>query len=558
MDFILLHVSEFYSWAATSYLRIDVSRILTLNVDSDESVQTLFDSYGHILISEPESYVVANLRADWRSSLRRPARTRSGSLSVFPLEVVQEFHALTEDARLRLGSQAERLFIVLGVTKLERFWRNYQKSEELAQDDAAGKLFLDLFNFPKSHESRYASLQSLSDERLNQLLDRIADHEGLHRLQKVKLTAEYGLYEFGIRLANSFPKEWRSNDSGYARFREVRSRYLEAKSWDSTSYLDYPEIVKSLVALDDISKETIGVDPFAAACFFLQRAQYELSGKRSVDFSSLSSDAKKLISIDRLESCLLFLYLVGRNLGLEVVSKIHYHLNAEKFPTIRSESINRNLNGLNVDAFDLTSRSLGDEANQNEILDQGGVAAVTSINILPLVVLNGSEMPTAAESAGPSEDIKEKNANSGENLAISSLGNSTDSAPAKVEVVEPGQNEVVEPTVEPVEQIENFQPKISIPREDVAISSLVYSTDCEPVKIEVVEPDITKTTTVMSVLEPTPISVATSTATEAEIPTLASSLSPDSETSAGKKNSGGGQNGNLKAKSSTKRGQKNT
>ncbi len=453
MDLILLHVSEFYTWAANSYLRMDVGRVLTINVDSNENVQTLFDSYGHILISEPESYLVATLTADWRHSLLRPARTTSGSVSVFPLEVVEEFHALTADARLRLGSQAERLSVVLGETKLEQFWRKYQFSEKLAQDHAAGRLFLSLFNFPTSPESKFSWMHSLSDERLNELLTRITDYKEEQRLQTVKNTAEYGLYEFGIRLANSFPKEWRSNDICYARFREVRSRYLQAKSWDSISYLDYPEVVAALVALDDISKETIGVDPFAGACFFLQRAQYDLSSKRSVDLSSLNRDARKLISIDRFESCFLFLYLVGCNLGLEVVSRIRYHLNPEKFATIKTESINRNLNDLNADAFDLTSRCLDGPANQSESRDQGEAVGVTPLGIVPHLVSNGSLQSTVIESVGQTKDVKGQCAISRADLAISSMGDSTDSEPVKVETAEPSQAEaVVAPLVsEPIE-----------------------------------------------------------------------------------------------------------
>ena len=441
MDLILLHVSEFYSWAATSYLRMDVGRVLTINVDSNENVQTLFDSYGHILISEPESYIVATLVADWRRSLLRPARTTSGAVSVFPLEVVEEFHALTDDARLRLGSQAERLSVVLGETKLEQFWRKYQNSEKLAQDHAAGRLFLSLFNFPASSDGKFNGMRSLSDERLNELLTRITDYKEEQRLQTVKNTAEYGLYEFGIRLANSFPKEWLTSNPSYANFRTVRSKYLAGKSWDSTSYLDFSEIIEALFALEPNAKENIGVDPFSAACFFLHRAKYDLSGRRSIDFSLVRSDARKLIAIDRPESCVLFLYLVGCNLGLEVVSKIGYHLNPEKFSTIKTESINRNLNDLNADAFDLTIRYLDGPANQSESRDQGGALAVTPIGIVPYLVLNGSAQSTVIESVGQTKDVKAHSANSKEVLAISSLGDSIGSESVKVESSEPSQAE---------------------------------------------------------------------------------------------------------------------
>ena len=488
MDLTLLHVSEFYSWAATSYLRMDVGRVLTINLDSNENVQTLFDSYGHILISEPESYLVATLTADWRHSLLRPARTTSGSVSVFPLEVVEEFHALTDDARLRLGSQTERLSVVLGDTKLEQFWRKYQISEKLAQDHAAGRVFLSLFKFPASSESKFSGMRSLSVERLNELLTRITDYNDDKRLQTVKQTAEYGLFEFGIRLANSFAKEWRSNDIGYARFREVRSRYLKDKSWDSVSYLDYSEVVASLVALDDLAKETIGVDPFAGACFFLNRAKYELSGRRSVDFASLTSDAKKLISLDRPESCLQFLYLVGCNLGLEVVSKIRYHLNAEKFPTIKSESINRNLNDLNAHAFDLTSRCLDRPANQSESRDQGEGLAVTPIGVVPYLILNGRVQPTVIESVGQTKDVKAQSANSRTDLAITSLGGST-------------------------------------------VSELV--------KVETAKPSQTETAAAPLVSEPIQIATAISTPAEAETPAQSSFLKSDVEPSAGEKTAGG-------------------
>jgi|GEM_PF-6782622 len=439
MDLILLHVSEFYSWAATSYLRMDVGRVLTINVDSNENVQTLFDSYGHILISEPESYLVATLTIDWRHSLLRPARTKSGSVSVFPLEVVEEFHALTADARLRLGSQAERLSVVLGETILEQFWRKYQFSEKLAQDRAAGELFLRLFDFPASADSKSSPMRSLSDEILSELLTRITDYKEEQRLQTVKNTAEYGLYEFGIRLAKYFPKEWRSNDICYAKFREVRSRYLQAKSWDSISYLDYSEVVTALVALDDISKETIGVDPFAGACFFLQRAQYDLSGKRSVDLASLNRDARKLISIDRFESCFLFLYLVGCNLGLEVVSKIRYHLNPKKFATIKNESINHNLNDLNVSVFDLTSRSLDGPENQGERRDEGEVVAVTPMGIVPNSILNGSSQSTVIESVVQTKDDKGQSAKPRADLAATSFSDSTDSDPLRIVTDKPSQ-----------------------------------------------------------------------------------------------------------------------
>ena len=501
MDLILLHVSEFYTWAATSYLRMDVARVLTINVDSNENVQTLFDSYGHILISEPESYLVATLTADWRHSLLRPARTISGSVSIFPLEAVEEFHALTADARLRLGSQAERLSIVLGETKLEKFWREYQLSEKLAQDHAAGRLFLSLFKFPASSESKITGMHSLSDESLNELLTRITDYKEEQRLQTVKNTAEYGLYEFGIRLANSFPKEWRSNDIFYARFREVRSRYLEAKSWDSISYLDYPEVVAALVALDDISKKTIGVDPFAGACFFLQRAQYDLSSKRSVDLSSLNRDARKLISIDRLESCFLFLYLVGCNLGLEVVSKIRHYLNPERFATIKPDSINRNLNDFNADAFDLTSRCLDGPANQSESRDQGEAVEVTPIGVGPHLVANGSVQSTVIESVGQAKDIKGQSAISRADLVNSSMGDSTGSESVKVETAEPSQAETV-------------------------VAPLVS--------------------------EPIETSIAISTAAEAEAPAQSSNSKPEVALSAGEKTAGGKDKSKSGAKSAKK------
>lgn len=442
MDLILLHVSEFYSWTATSFLRMDVGRVLTINVDSNESVQTLFDSYGHVLISEPESYIVASLTADWRHSLLRPVRTTTGSVSIFPLEVVEDFHALTDDARLRLGSQAERLCVVLGETKFEQFWRKYQLLEKLDQDQLAGRLFINLFNFPPSSDFKLSGMHLFSDKRLNELLTRITDYKEEQRLQTVKNTAEFGLYEFGIRLANSFPKEWRSNDIGYARFREVRSRYLQAKSWDSISYLDYPEVVASLDALVDISKETIGVDPFAGACFFLQRAKYELAGKRSIDLSSLKIDAKKLISLGKPESCLLFLYIFGCNLGLETVSKIRYHLNSEKFPTIKSESINSNFNDLNVDAFDLTSLYLGDDKIQTQVLDHGVVEAATPIGIAPCLVLSGSAESTPIEVVGQTEVVKPQSANSRIDQAISTPNNLTVSDQEKVEIVELGLTDV--------------------------------------------------------------------------------------------------------------------
>lgn len=497
MDLILLHVSEFYSWTATSYLRMDVGRVITINVDSNESVQTLFDSYGHILISEPESYIVASLTADWRHSLLRPVRTTTGSVSIFPLEVVEDFHALTDDARLRLGSQAERLCVVLGETKFEQFWRKYQLSEKLAQDHAAGRLFINLFNFPASSDFKFSGMHLLSDERLNELLTRITDYKEDQRLQTVKNTAEYGLYEFGIRLANSFPKEWRSNDVGYARFREVRSRYLQAKSWDSISYLDYPEVVASLYALEDISKETIGVEPFAGACFFLQRAKYELSGKRSIDFSSLKSDSKKLISLGRPESCLLFLYIFGCNLGLEKVSKIRYHLNSEKFPTIKSESINRNFNDFNADAFDLTSLCLGDDRSQSEILDHGVEKPATSVGIVQHPILNGSAESTLIELVGQTEDVKPQSANSLMDQAISTPSNLIVSDPEKVELVEPGLT-------------------------DVAVAVLV--------------------------LEPTQASIPISTLTEVETPSQSSFSMSDVEISAGEKSA----DGKSKKKSGTK------
>jgi hypothetical protein len=501
MDLILLHVSEFYSWTATSYLRMDVGRVLTINVDSNESVQTLFDSYGHILISEPESYIVASLTADWRHSLLRPVRTTTGSVSIFPLEVVEDFHALTDDARLRLGSQAERLCVVLGETKFEQFWRKYQLSEKLAQDQSAGRLFTNLFNFPSSSDFKLSGMHLLRDERLNELLTRITDYKEEQRLQTVKNTAEYGLYEFGIRLANSFPKEWRSNDIGYARFREVRSRYLQAKSWDSISYLDYPEVVASLDALEDISKETIGVDPFAGACFFLQRVKYELSGKRSIDFSSLKSDAKKLISLGKPESCLLFLYIFGCNLGLETVSKIRYHLNSEKFPTIKSDSINRNFNDLNVDAFDLTSLCMGDDTNQTQVLDHGVVEAASPIGIVPCLVLSGSAESTSIEIVGQIEDVKPQTANAGMDQEISTPSSLPVSDQEKVEVVEPGLT-------------------------DVAAAELV--------------------------LESTQTSIATPSVAEAETPAQTSFLKSDEELSAGEKTA----NAKDKKKSGTKSAKK--
>lgn len=478
MDLILLHVSEFYSWTASSYLRMDVGRVLTINVDSNESVQTLFDSYGHISISEPESYIVVSLAADWRHSLLRPARATTGSVSVFPLEVVKEFHALTDDARLRLGSQAERLCVVLGETNFEQYWCNYQLSEKIAQDHTAGRYFLNLFNFPASSDFKFSGMHSLSDEKLHEMLTRITDYKEEKHLQNVKNTAEYGLYEFGIRLANSFPKEWRSIDTSYARFREVRSRYLHGKSWDSISYLDYPEVVASLDALEVISIKTIGVDPLAGACFFLQRAQFELSSKRSIDFSLLKRDAKKLIFLGRPKSCLLFLYLFGCNLGLEIVSKIRYRLNSEKFLTIKSESINSIFIDLNFDSFDLTSLCLGDDTNETEILDHGGKKATSPLGFVAHLVPGGSAESPLIELVGQTDNVKPQSTNSQMDQAISTPNNSTVSDPEKTGLVESGLTDVAA-AVMVLKSTQSLIPKSTLVEAKTPEQSLITMSDVE-------------------------------------------------------------------------------
>ena len=125
------------------------------------------------------------------------------------------------------------------------------------------------------------------------------------------------------------------------------------------------------------------------------------------------------------------------------MSKIRYHLNPEKFATIKTESINRNFYDLNADAFDLTSRCLDGPTNQSESRDQGEAVAVTPNGIVPLLVSDGSAQSAVIESVGQTTDVKGQSAISRADLAISSLGDSPDSEPVKVETAEPNQADAV-------------------------------------------------------------------------------------------------------------------
>jgi hypothetical protein len=372
MEIILIHVSEFGSWVASSKLNVDLRRVIFVKNNDFNSFSQLLDAYGNIRVSEPEAYIVAILKHEWRQSIQRASISSSGSKASLGLESVFSFQALTGDAQLRLNSQTERLSIKLSPPEFEVLWRDFQSQSQLQQARESGETFLGLYSFPAEVSP---SCLAISDLLLSNLLTRINDYKSERTLEGLKGFAEYGPTEFGIRISSAHSEEWRRDDERYIRFRQIRSEKLSKKLWNDVSYLDFPELRNSILSFDSESRSILGVPPLAAVSYFKFYAEFILQGGK-LSFEGINKTAAYLLSLGHAEDCFNFIFMLGAVIGPEQVATIKYRSFKDSFSIFNQSRFTKSDEILDLNLFRIIP---------NPIISLVSPSVNSSGNFVPLI-----------------------------------------------------------------------------------------------------------------------------------------------------------------------------
>lgn len=347
METILIHVSEFGSWVSSNRLNIDLRRIIPVKNDDINSFLRLLDGYGNIRTSEPEAYIVARLKNCWRKFILRPSNLFSGAKVALELSAVEEFQALTQDAQLRLNSQTERLSISLSTPEYEIFWREFQSRSQLIEARESGFSFLEIYSFPSKLSAKYLDI---SDSLLNNLLTRISDYKSERTLEGLKGLAEYGPTEFGMRISSAHDESWRNNDERYVRFRQIRSERLSNKPWNEVCFLEFPDLVDSILSFANESKIILGIPPLAGVSFFKFYAEFILQG-RKLNLEGINKEASSMLSLGYEEDCFSFIFMLGAAIGSEHVAAIKYGIFRDSFSVFNQDKFLKANEFRNINLF---------------------------------------------------------------------------------------------------------------------------------------------------------------------------------------------------------------
>jgi hypothetical protein len=347
IESVLIHVSEFGSWVTCGKLNLDLRRIVAMKEGDSFSFFQILDAYGNIRLSEPEAYIIASLKDGWRQSIQKPSISFIGSKASLGLDSVLSFHALTRDAQLRLNPQTERLSISLSPPDFETLWQDFQNQSQYHEIRESGLTFLGLYSFPNGTNPRNLEI---SDLLLKKLLTRVSEYKSERTLESLKGLAEYGPTEFGIRISAEYGDEWRKNDERYKRFREIRFQKLSKKSWNEINYLEFPDLLESILSFDEESRTILGIPPLAAISFFISHAEFVLQGNK-LNLDSINRSASYMLSLGYDDDCFNYLYVIGCAIGSEQVAGIKYRYFKENFSVFNKNLSYKSDEKYNEDIF---------------------------------------------------------------------------------------------------------------------------------------------------------------------------------------------------------------
>ncbi len=301
MYFVLLHVSEFGSLVSSGHISIYLNRIKFINDLEIEGLNLLLEA-PYIRLSEPEAYVVANIDPYWRENIGT-ALSHEPTIATIRLKSVVNFSAITSTAQKLLSSRAERLFVKFGSPVLEKHWEEYCRRSEFYERKNSSENFIRLFGGRFSSESYKKPDLSSKD-----LLTKTLELRPKSDLEKSYGLAKYGVFEFSIRLSNEFSPEWRQSKK-YEYLKKVREELLADKTERELHFLDVPEVCCALQELSDESKNKLGYEPLALACFYQCMWHYDLHKKIAIE--EIYVCAKLLIEWGMTRACGEFLTLIG-------------------------------------------------------------------------------------------------------------------------------------------------------------------------------------------------------------------------------------------------------
>ena len=128
MEKLLLHITELASWVSSGRLTVNLSRLIDFSKNNNEyCFRQMLEEFGNVRPGDPEAYVIATLKTNWRSYLIESQNNSKALFQTIELAAVSDIQALTNDSAIRLGSQIERLAIKLTSPKFEILWTDYQK-----------------------------------------------------------------------------------------------------------------------------------------------------------------------------------------------------------------------------------------------------------------------------------------------------------------------------------------------------------------------------------------------------------------------------------------------
>jgi len=313
INYIIFHISEFTYLIATGQIKIHSNRIENYEIDSD---QNIFLNSGYLKYTEPESYLICVLKADFQFSNEK--------FSEINLVQIEEIIPLTTQAEVLLRPMTSRSHLVLSTPKHEHLWQEFVNQEILKERLSAAHIFIKLFNSQDLIIEKWLPKDNLYEFIIKDLGNVQSE------IEKRIESSELGVFEFCVRIAQFHDQNWRNTNQEYNKLRDVRISQLSNKKSSEFLFIESPELCNALKSFETESFEKFGYSPFCLSAFFEFYRRYAIT--KRLDLSEIIKVVNKLLQFGLKEDASNYIYLIGYAAGIYEVAPLNYDLNQQKFP----------------------------------------------------------------------------------------------------------------------------------------------------------------------------------------------------------------------------------
>ena len=317
MNIVILHISELSAMVLTGRVSLRSDRMAFL--EEKGSIESLLKQAGYIKPSEPEAYLICNLRNNLlEGSKNKVIEIHTNDL----LEIIP----LTNDAKRSINPLTERLHLRISSPRWENDWRKYVDQAILEDRDLAAKKFASFYKIPFSSDFEWIPYPGTYEFIIKDI------GVGQSQLERQMEFADLGVLEFCIRIANNHDKAWREQDANYASLKSLRLKHLSGINKNDFSFIDSPEICNALKLFEEESKKIFGYSPLALSAFFEIYRRFLVS--KAFDLNAIRILAIKFIEYKLHDDANDFIHLVGYASGLELTMPLDYSLNKDRYSII--------------------------------------------------------------------------------------------------------------------------------------------------------------------------------------------------------------------------------